>query len=95
MIYVISVIIAFVVGFVLRGYIIDKNHNVTLLNHSSDISRFLKESQELKNKINFLRKRNKILENRISALIFILKKSGGNPEKQPQSDLNQNIKSLF
>ncbi|GEM_PF-3828809 len=95
MIYVISVIIAFVVGFVLRGYIIDKNHNATLLNHSSDISRFLKESQELKNKINFLRKRNKILENRISALIFILKKSGGKPEKQPQSNLNQNIKSLF
>ena len=83
-IFIFTIIIAFVAGFILRGYIIDKNHNATLLNHSSDVSRFLKESMELKNKITYLRKRNKILENRISALIFLVRNIS--PKKQHQTN---------
>ncbi len=74
MIYIILIVISFIAGFILRGYIIDKNHNITLHNHTADVDRFLKESKELKSKINFLRKRNKILETRISSLIFLIRK---------------------
>ena len=90
-------IVSFFVGFILRGYIIDKNHNATLLNHSSDVSRFLRETRDLKNKITYLRKRNKILENRISALIFVIRNLS--PKKQnlqnnpQQSTANQKINS--
>ena len=85
---ILTIIISFVTGFIIRGYIIDKNHNATLRNHSADVSRFLSETRELKKKISFLKKRNAKLEKRISALLFLTKKpSGKNTRPVTQTDL--------
>ena len=70
-------LLAFMIGFILRGYIIDNNHNKTLINHRSDISLFLEETKQFRDKIYSLQRRNEILENRVISLIRKAKKIAG------------------
>ena len=65
----IILLFAFILGFVIRGYIIDHTHNKTLINHSEDVLLFLKETKKFKEQISFLRFRNRLLEKRIIELI--------------------------
>lgn len=91
MIITISILIlAFVTGFILRGYIIDNNHNQTLLNHKSDISIFLKETKQFRDKIYTLQRRNKILENRVFNLIHKAKKMAGKETLKEKKKLHRN-----
>ena len=76
----IILLFAFILGFSIRGFIIDHTHNKTLINHSEDVSLFLKETKNFKDQINSLRFRNRLLEKRITKLIEKFKNKRSNQE---------------
>lgn len=89
--------ITFILGFVIRGYIIDHTHNKTLINHSEDVLLFLKKTKKFKEQINLLRFMNRLLEKRILKLIkkFKSKQCNHNLRGKAPKDMKDIIRDRY